>query len=181
MSTAAFRTVPIAESLAAAARHDRRSPQYGHPAHVETAAGYGPCRLCLDTFRVGEEQRLLFTFDPFAGLDAYPSPGPIFVHADGCEPFSAPAGFPASLRSLPLVLEGYGADRWLVSREKVTDGDVESAADRILARHEVEYIHVRNAEAGCYIARLERVAAVAGAGEAAARGVGAALSTGAPS
>jgi hypothetical protein len=83
-----FRTVPIPAALAHAARETRRSPQYGHPAHRERAAGYGPCRLCLETFRVGEEDRLLFTYNPFDGLDPYPSPGPVFVHADGCEAFA---------------------------------------------------------------------------------------------
>ncbi len=154
--TATFRTLPIPSDLADAARRERRSPQYGHPAHLETASGYGPCRLCLDTFRVGEEQRLLFTYDPFAGIDDYPSPGPIFVHADGCSPFAAPRGFPESLRPLPLILEGYAAGRWVVARERVTTGEVEAAADRIFEHDAVAYIHVRNAEAGCYIARLER-------------------------
>lgn len=155
--TAPFRTVPIPTSVADTARRERRSPQYGHPAHTETATGYGPCRLCLDTFDVGVEQRLLFTYNPFDGLDAYPAPGPVFVHAESCSPFTAPTGFPEPLRALPLILEGYAAGRWLVARERVVDGDVESAADRIFSHDTVAYIHVRNAEAGCYMARLERV------------------------
>jgi len=154
---ARFRTVPIPAELAARARAEGRSPQYGHPAHRERARGYGPCRLCLDTFDVGEEDRLLFTYDPFAGLDSYPSPGPIFVHADGCEPFDAPLGFPEPLRHLPLVLEAYGAGRWPVARERVEEGDVEGAAARLFALPAVLYVHVRNHEAGCYVARLERV------------------------
>jgi len=161
--TAGFRTVPIPPDIAESARRDRRSPQYGHPAHTELAAGYGPCRLCLDTFRVGAEERLLFTYNPFDGLDSFPAPGPVFVHAAGCSPFSAPSGFPESLRELPLVLEGYAAGRWLVAREPVLEGDVESAASRIFAHAAVTYIHVRNAEAGCYIARLEREEAVGAA------------------
>ena len=157
-----FRTLPIPLDLAASALRDRRSPQYGHPAHVELAKGYGPCRLCLDTFRVGEEERLLFTYNPFEHLDSYPSPGPIYVHAAGCEPFSAPTGFPDTLRPLPLVLEGYAAGRWIVAREHVSDGGVEQAAARLFAHPAVEYVHVRNAEAGCYIARLERVEIASG-------------------
>jgi hypothetical protein len=156
--TIPFRTIPIPAALAASARRDGRSPQYGHPAHVERATGYGPCRLCLDTFRVGEEERLLFTYNPFADLDPYPSPGPIFVHADGCAPFAAPDGIPEPLRPLPLTLEAYGAGRWLVARERVEGGDVEGAATRLFAHAAVEYVHVRNSEAGCYIARLERLA-----------------------
>lgn len=156
--TSAFRTVPIATDVAETARRERRSPQYGHPAHTEKATGYGPCRLCLDTFRVGEEDRLLFTYDPFAGLDSFPSPGPIFVHADGCSPFVASSGFPEPLRSLPLILEGYATGRWLVARERVLSGEVESAVDRLFGHDAIAYVHVRNAEAGCYIARIERLA-----------------------
>jgi hypothetical protein len=154
--TTPFRTIPIPAALAEAARRDGRSPQYGHPAHVERAAGYGPCRLCLDTFHVGEEDRLLFTYNPFDGLDSYPSPGPIFVHADGCVPHPPERAFPAALRALPLTLEGYAAGRWVVARERVAGSDVEGAATRLFSHPAVSYIHVRNSEAGCYIARLER-------------------------
>ena len=155
--TIAFRTVPIPVSVAETARHERRSPQYGHPAHTETATGYGPCRLCLETFSVGVDERMLFTYNPFDGLDAFPSPGPVFVHAEGCNPFDAPSGFPEALRALPLVLEGYAPGRWLVARDRVLDGSVEAAAERIFSHEAVDYVHVRNWEAGCYIARLERV------------------------
>lgn len=150
-----FRVVAIPENITEKARNMLKSPQYGHPAHVETAKGYGPCRFCLQTFRQGEEQRLLFTFNPFEGLDAYPSPGPIFIHRDPCVRYEQ-RGFPAALRELPLMLEGYGRGRWQVARERVAHGDVESAITRIFAHAAVEYIHVRNAEAGCYIALLER-------------------------
>jgi hypothetical protein len=152
-----FRTIPIPTSLAETARRERRSPQYGHPAHTETASGHGPCRLCLDTFRVGAEDRLLFTYDPFAGLDPIPAPGPVFVHAAGCSPFAAPSGFPESLRALPFILDGYAPGPWLVAREHAAAGEVEAAAARIFAHVAVAYIHVRNADAGCYVARLERV------------------------
>src|SRR5512146_2417464 len=101
-----FRVVPISDQVAESVRRELRSPQYGHPAHAETATGYGPCRSCLRTFTVGAEQRLLFTYNPFDGLSSYPSPGPIFIHSDGCEAFVGD-GFPADLRALPLYLEGY--------------------------------------------------------------------------
>ena len=48
-----FRIAGIPSDLAAEVRQTLRSPQYGHPAHRETATGYGPCRLCLRTFEVG--------------------------------------------------------------------------------------------------------------------------------
>lgn len=150
-----FRVIAIPDEVASKARNTLKSPQYGHPAHVETAKGYGPCRSCLKTFRQGEEQRLLFTFNPFEGLDSYPSPGPIFIHRDVCRRYEE-AVFPAALRELPLTLEGYGPGRWLVARERVAHGDVEGTIARLFAHAAVEYIHVRNSEAGCFIAHLER-------------------------
>ena len=153
----AFRTIPISATLAESARVEARSPQYGHPAHRERAKGTGPCRLCLTTFRVGEEDRVLFTYDPFAGIDPYPSPGPVFVHADGCEAYAEDAGFPDGLRTLPLVFEAYAAGRWMIARERAAGGDIESAVSRLLEHPAVQYLHVRHGEAGCYIARIERV------------------------
>jgi hypothetical protein len=70
-----YRIQGIPESIAGAARATMRSPQYGHPAHVEVATGYGPCRLCLQTFAVGTDERLLFTYQPFTDSDALPLRG----------------------------------------------------------------------------------------------------------
>jgi len=151
----AYQVIAIPETLAQKVRTTLKAPGYGHPAHVEVASGYGPCRLCLKKFREGEEDRILFTYDPFRGLDSYPSPGPVFIHRDGCPAYEE-EGFPAELRDLPLTLEAYGPDRWIVARERVADGEVDAAIGRLLGREEVGYIHVRNTEAGCYIARVER-------------------------
>jgi Protein of unknown function (DUF1203) len=150
-----YRVVAIPDELANQTRASLKSPQYGHPAHVEVATGYGPCRSCLRTFQEGEEERILFTYNPFAGLDAYPSPGPVFIHREGCPRYEEP-DFPADLRRLPLTLEAYGRGRWPVARESGAERDVEGAVDRLFAHPAVEYIHVRNTEAGCYIARIER-------------------------
>jgi len=150
-----YRVIPISNEVARQVRTTMKAPQYGHPAHVELASGYGPCRACLRKFKEGEEDRILFTYDPFAGLDPYPSPGPVFIHWDDCPSYEE-EGFPQELCDLPLTLEGYGADRWIVARERVADGDVDRALRHLLARSEVEYVHVRNTQAGCYIARVDR-------------------------
>ena len=153
---ATFRVVPIDPAISDQARTSLSSPQYGHPAHAEPAKGYGPCRSCLRQFRSGEDRRLLFTYNPFTGLDSYPSPGPIFIHENACEPYEHEYAFPPELRTLPLTLEGYGQDRWLIARERPAESDIEIAIERLLAQSSIEYIHVRNTEAGCFIATIER-------------------------
>ena len=152
----AFQVLAISDSMATQVREKLASPQYGHPAHVEVATGTGPCRSCLRTFEVGQEERILFTYNPFEGLDAYPSPGPVFVHRTACEPFRG-EGFPETLKSLPLTLEAYGDDRWILDRVRVTDGKVDEPIEMLLAKSEVRYVHVRHTEAGCFIAQVNRV------------------------
>ena len=151
-----FRVAAIPTKVAELVRTTRSSPGYGHPAHEEVATGYGPCRHCLRDFQVGKDRRILFTYDPFHGIEPLPLPGPIFIHAESCERFSDAAGFPQDLRSHRLTFAAYGDSRRLVSEEYVANGEVEPAITRLLERNEVNYVHVRDTEAGCYDFRIER-------------------------
>jgi hypothetical protein len=151
---ARFRVLPIPAEIAEKTRQTGKSAQYGHPAFTEVAKGYGPCRQCLKTFRTGEESRTLFTYNPFEGLDSYPSPGPVFIHEQPCEAYAS-EGFPEELRRIPMVLEAYGEGRGLLAQERIRDGVVEPAIDRLLELEGVRYLHVRNLEAGCFIALIE--------------------------
>ena len=153
----AYRVISIPNELAQEVRATGKSPQYGHPAHSELAKGYGPCRVCLRKFRQDEERRLLFTYNPFDKLADYPSPGPIFIHESECPPFDEPCTFPPEVRTLPLMLEAYEHDRCLLLHEPVREGEIDATISRMLALPSVEYLHIRNREAGCYIARIERM------------------------
>ena len=150
-----IRTVPLPGTLAEAARASRRSPQYGHPAFAELASGHGPCRACLRPFRVGEDRRLLFTYDPFDGLDPLPLPGPIYIHEDPCPPWDG-EGFPPALAALPFLLEAWSPARERLRHTRAAGSDVAEAGARLLALPDVAYVHVRHAQAGCYVARLDR-------------------------
>jgi hypothetical protein len=132
-----YRVVAISNELARRVRASRRAPGYGHPVYSEIATGYGPCRLCLRDFAVGADRRLLFTLDPFHGLEAFPLPGPVFIHETECARHPEQSGFPADLRSHDLTLAAY-------------------ARGRLLAREDVDYLHVRDRQAGCYDLRIER-------------------------
>ena len=152
----AFRVVALTEALAEKVRSSRRSPGYGHPVHAEVATGYGPCRLCLRDFEVGVDRRLLFTLDPFHGLEEFPMPGPVFIHESECDRYPEHGGFPADLLSHDLTLAAYGRGRILRAEERVAGGRVEEAVARLLQRDDIAYLHVRDTQAGCYDLRLER-------------------------
>lgn len=151
-----YRYIAISQDTADRVRRTMKSPGYGHPAHREVATGYGPCRLCLRTFKIGSEERILFTLDPFYGIEHLPLPGPVFIHAEECVRYKESSEFPEDLRAHPLTLNGYAKGRRLLAQVYVEDGDVEVALDRIFTNDEVDYVHTRDTQAGCYDLRVER-------------------------
>jgi len=148
-----FRFRGIPDDVATQVRATMRAPEYGHPAYKALAQGYGPCRLCLRTFRVGEEERILFTYNPFPA-DELPAPGPVFIHSQACARYDAPELAP-DLRALPMVLEGYGRAAELLARERVAGWALEPLLERMFARDGARYVHIRNGEAGCFMARVD--------------------------
>jgi hypothetical protein len=151
-----YRVLAISEGTAEKVRATRKSPGYGHPVHAEIATGYGPCRLCLRDFEVGVERRLLFTFDPFHGLEPLPLPGPVFIHESECDRHPEHGGFPEDLFSHDLTLTAYARGRLHRAEERATGAEVEAAIERLLGRADVDYLHVRDTRAGCYDLRVER-------------------------
>ena len=133
---------------------ERRDPVWGHPVLTEPATGFGPCRLCLRTFREGE-LRTLFTHDSYAGVSEFPQPGPVYIHADGCDRYDGD-GFPPELRALELTFEGLAAGPTVVALERTPGEGVEDVIERLLDLPDVDYVNVRNTEAGCFVARIER-------------------------
>jgi hypothetical protein len=55
-----------------------------------------------------------------------------------------------------MVIEGYRSGGWLVAQEKVDGRMPEDVIAGVLAMPGVDYASIRNAEAGCFIARLDR-------------------------
>jgi hypothetical protein len=136
-----FRIAGIPSDLAEAVRQTLKSPQYGHPAHRETATGYGPCRLCLRTFEVGAEERLLFTYQPFSDPSSVSAPVRSSSMLPPGERYEG-STLPPDFRSLPLLLEGYGSGGELLGREQAPDTVIE----RLFVRLGAAYVHIRNAE-----------------------------------
>ncbi len=151
-----YRIVPISSETARSVRENMKSPQYGHPAFADAAKGYGPCRQCLKTFVKGVEERILFTYNAFENLSNLPFPSPIYIHKNECKSFAADE-FPPDLLDLPLLFEGYAQDSQLVKREAMNKENIENQIAAIFALSKVNYINIRNAEAGCFVARVERL------------------------
>ena len=147
------RSVP--QEIADEVRRTRRAPGYGHPAHLEIARGTGPCRCCLQAFEPGRDQRLLFTFRPPTDDGSLLAPGPVFIHAEHCEAYAAD-GFPEALRSLPLAFEARTSGSRVSALLSCADVPAEQQMSTLFAGTDTRWLNVRHAEAGCFIARVDR-------------------------
>ena len=151
----AYRVIPIDPAMIAAVREHLVSPQYPNlAAAVSVANGYGPCRSCLRVFDQGNEKRIFFTYNSFEGLSRLPDPGPVFIHEKSCIRYEGNT-MPDDLLSLPLLFEAFGEASELIGRTPLENDRVDQQIAEILATPAVSFINVRNAEAGCFICRIE--------------------------
>ena len=155
MKTSTFRIVPIRSEIAEAARREAKA---GAPDHRSVTAdaprGY-PCRHCLRWAQPGERM-ILFPYAAIAPGRPYSESGPIFVHADACEPYAATDQFPPEFRN-GRVVRAYNSQHDIIEAEVVNGEGPEPVIERFLQKPETAFVHVRSASRGCYTMEVERV------------------------
>ncbi|MGB3848685.1 MAG: DUF1203 domain-containing protein [Tunicatimonas sp.] len=156
-----FKIVPLSEAYAAHIRTTKED-LYGHKVVEQCATGYGPCRVSLKPFVPGKDNRLLFSHSPFEIDNAFNQPGPVFIHQELVPAYQNIHRFPPEIAAdrvhFPLSLIGYNPRQEMTFTQLVNDKDIDELIVQIFKeRTEVEYLHARNAEAGCFICKIERV------------------------
>ena len=155
-----FKIVPFSKAYVQKIRLTMRD-DFGHQVTEKVAAGSGPCRASLKPFKKGVDKRLLLTHSPFKIDNAYNQPGPVFINSNEVEEYQDVNRFPpeikADKKSFPLSLIGYNVDQQMVFTKLVGDADVDELISEIFDHHpDVEYLHARNAQACCFICKIER-------------------------
>ena len=155
MKTSSFRIISIRTDIADAAR---RGAEAGAPDHAVVTAdsptGY-PCRHCLRWAHPGEPM-ILFPFAAIAPGRPYSESGPIFIHAEPCEPYATPHEFPPEFRE-GRVLRAYNSQHDMIAAEVANEEGPEAVIERFLQRPETAFVHVRSASHGCYTMEVERI------------------------
>jgi len=156
-----FKIVPLSIEYAKKIKESRKD-DFQHEVTEQVARGYGPCRVSLKPFKIGEEKRLLLSHSPFAIDNAFNQPGPIFISSDEVEAYSDIYRFPPEIKAdkihFPLSLIGYSKGQKMVFTRLVGDDDVDELIPIIFEEHpEVDFLHARNSEACCYLCKIERV------------------------
>lgn len=155
-----FKIVPLPEEYAEKIRESMKD-DFGHEVIEQVATGLGPCRVSLKPFVRGKDKRLLLSHSPFEIDNAFNQPGPVFINKENVEAYSDIYRFPPEIKankeSFPLSLIGYNKEQMMVHTQLVGNDDVEELIEKIFDENDkVEYLHARNAEAGCFICKIER-------------------------
>lgn len=131
----------------------------GQPPEQKISDGDGvPCRHCLRLVEKNEPY-LVLAYRPFPAPQPYAEMGPVFIHAEACEPYGTHGKLPERERSGPgRILRGYGADNRIVygTGIVVKNEEIEERAGAILARDDVAYVHMRSAANNCFTLRIDR-------------------------
>ena len=116
-----------------------------------------PCRHCLTEIPRGRPM-LILAHRPFPEAQPYAEQGPIFLCGEPCEPWSGEGVAPLFLRREHMIMRGYGADHRIVygTGAVVETKRIEAEAERLLARPDIAYLHLRSSTNNCYQARIDR-------------------------
>jgi len=155
-----FKIVPLSEQYAQKIRETKKD-DFGHEVIEQIAHGRGPCRVSLKPFTLGVDTRLVLSHSPFTIDNAFNQPGPVFINKEEVEAYSDVYRFPPEIKAdkenIPLTLIGYSKSQKMVFAKLVGDEDVDSLIEKIFDEHAyIDFLHARNAEAGCFICKIER-------------------------
>jgi hypothetical protein len=157
MTIMSYRFVPIEETDVRRYRVDQKD-FYGNAGEVMQSDGAFPCRHCL-TDLPEERTALLVAHLPFDRDAPFSEVGPIFVCPDECEPYSAIAEVPGIVQRRQVVIRAYDReDRIRYGHHDLVAGtEAEKVINRLLADPDTAYLHVRSAQTGCFLSRVERI------------------------
>ena len=121
------------------------------------AEGREPCRRCLRNAQPGEHL-LLLPYDPFLVRSPYTGEGPVYVHADGCDPHAAgPDTLPEQVDDhRHFSLRAYDAEAMMLDAAVVPGPELADHA-RALLGDGAAFVHAHFAGPGCFAFRMDRV------------------------
>ena len=155
-----FKIIPIEEKVAEAIRHGE-TDEFGNTLPTVITNGTGPCRFCLQPFTPGKDERILFSYQPNKAHNPYTERGPVYIHAHACKPYDNVHEFPSAMKNdrknFPLTIRCYDDEDRMTRAVLVGDKDVDEVINKLFENPAIKTLHARNAEYGCFIAKIERV------------------------
>lgn len=121
---------------------------------VDKRPGF-PCRVSLEDAQVGERV-LLINYEHQAAATPYRSRHAVYVR-ERAKPAKCELGqVPELFRSRLMSVRAFDHEGMMLEADVVEGRILESAIERLLSKHAVEYLHLHFAKPGCFAARVER-------------------------
>ncbi len=118
--------------------------------------GRAPCRRCLRDAGAGDAL-VLASYDPFTVPSPYAGDGPVFVHAEGCEPFAPePGRLSEQIAGRQLSIRAYDGEAMMTGAAVLAGELFAERVTELLGDDGVEFLHVHFAGPGCFAFRVDR-------------------------
>jgi hypothetical protein len=154
MKTSSFHIVPLATKVADAARRAVNGGAADHALITVDSPGSSPCRHCLRWAQPGQSV-VLFPYAAIPSGHPYSEIGPIFVHANECERYSATNEYPADFRN-GRVFRAYDSNYNIIDAQVMNDSEPEVVIDRLFQNPDTAFVDVRSVTHGCFTFRVQR-------------------------
>jgi len=155
MKTLNLQIVPLATEVAETARRAAFAGAPDHRVVIADSPNGFPCRHCLRWARPGERV-ILFPYAAIAPGHPYSESGPIFVHVEPCERYSATRKYPADFRN-GRAFRAYNANYDMIDAEVANGSEPEAVIEKLLQNPETAFVHARSVTRGCYTFGVERI------------------------
>jgi hypothetical protein len=153
MKTSGFRIVPVSTEIADAARRELNMGAADHALITVDSPQSSPCRHCLRWAQPGERV-ILFPYSAIPSGHPYSETGPIFVHANECQRYSATNEYPADFRE-GRVFRAYDSNYNIIDAEIVNGSEPEAVIRTLFQNGETAFIDVRSVTRGCFTFRVQ--------------------------
>jgi hypothetical protein len=118
--------------------------------------GGAPLRCCLRESTPGE-LIVLLAYRPFPWAGPYAEVGPVFCHAQECEGYKTTDLYPEGFAHRRQLLRAYDRDHRICEGLQAKDGlQAQNLLKGLLSLDEVDFVHSRNVEWGCYMFSASR-------------------------
>jgi hypothetical protein len=154
MKTSRFHIVPLSTEIADAARHAVQAGAADHALITVDTPESAPCRHCL-RWAVPGERVVLFPYTAIPSGQPYSETGPIFVHADKCQRYSATSEYPADFRN-GRVFRAYDSNYNIIDAQVVDGSEPEVVMESLLQNSDTAFVDVRSVTRGCFTFRVQR-------------------------
>jgi Protein of unknown function (DUF1203) len=154
MKNSTFRIVPLPTEVAEKARRTAEAGAADHAIVVADSPGGYPCRHCLRWAQPGERV-VLFPDASIPPGYPYSEAGPIFVHVEKCEGYSATGEYPDDFRN-GRAFRAYDANYNMIDAEVANRHDPETVIEKLFQNPKTEFVDARSVTRGCFTFRILR-------------------------